>query len=226
MAVSSCENIRVLAFVFLLLIIFGNIASHECVQLSSVSVARIRQAIASFEDCEHDIGTLLLKEWPTSQRSHGQLSASECLPSVDAYTSPAILLWDVLHSYSVRMLCPVCLSAGTSNNLKRSGKWTDTTWSSALYEPRMIYDLSNVVILVSHIYMCCSNHQVPSHHASIISALPPSVHVPFFLTNRAGFTVDMLTQISSMIDNGLSFHCIESIIRDQYEQSYWRVRLL
>ncbi len=46
-----------------------------------------------------------------------------------------------------------------------------------------------------------------------------------FLTNRAGFTVDMLAQVSSIIDNGLSFHSVENIVRDQYQQYYWRLRL-
>ena len=75
-----------------------------------------------------------------------------------------------------------------------------------------------MILLVSHIYMCPLNHQIPSHHPSILSALPPSVYVPFYLTNRAGFTVDMLTQVSSMVDSGLSFHSIENIVMEQYEQ--------
>lgn len=83
-----------------------------------------------------------------------------------------------------------------------------------------------MILLVSHIYMCPLNHQVPSHHPSILSALPPSVYVPFYLTNRAGFTVDLLTQVSSMVDSGLSFHSIENIVMEQYEQSYWRIRNL
>lgn len=83
-----------------------------------------------------------------------------------------------------------------------------------------------MILLVSHIYMCPLNHQIPSHHPSILSALPPSVYVPFYLTNRAGFTVDMLTQVSSMVDSGLSFHSIENIVMEQYEQSYWRIRNL
>ncbi|XP_028410080.1 uncharacterized protein LOC114532711 [Dendronephthya gigantea] len=35
----------------------------------------------------------------------------------------------------------------------------------------------------------------------------------------------MLTQLSSMVDNGLSFHSIEDIVCNQYEQYYWRLRL-
>ena len=127
--------------------------------------------------------------------------------------------WDVLYSHFVQMLCPVNQLVHHIVLRDREDGLTQRGLQHCINHERFTI----CQILVSHIYTCCSNHQVPSHHASLLSALP-SVHVPFFLTNRAGFIVDMLTQISSNIGNGLSFHCIEGIIRHQYEQSYWRVR--
>ena len=149
--------------------------------------------------------------------------------TVSWYSCPAIMVWDVFHCDREAIsgfCCPFCLSSGKTSKLRRSGKWADTTWSSSAYEPRIVYDMSFMIILVSHIYICPFNHQVPSHHPSVLSALSPSVHIPFYLTNRAGFTVEMLNQISSMVDNGLSFHSIENIVREQYDQLYWRMRKL
>jgi hypothetical protein len=146
---------------------------------------------------------------------------------VDDYVSPPILIWDVLRSYGgiIRngILCPFCSTNGESLYLRRSGIWTDGH-PNTLYLPRVIYDSSSSVILVSAIYTCSNNHRVPSHNPSVISALPSYVYVPFYLTNRAGFTSDLISQISSFVDHGLSFLAIEDIIRDQYKQAYYRLR--
>ena len=56
-----------------------------------------------------------------------------------------------------------------------------------------------------------NNHQVPAHNPYVLSSLPSLLYVPFYLTSRAGFTTDMLTQISSLVDSGVSFHSVQSV---------------
>jgi hypothetical protein len=205
-------------------VLFCIIFTCGCFDISKVTIVKIKRAIKLFEesDCGNPSGSLLVREWPGSRSGLSDSTYFEW------YTSPPVLLWDVLYSHPElipRFSCPFCLANGIVATLRRSGKWADKTWSGSAYEPRVVYDTSFALLLVSHLYICPSNHQVPSHHSSILSSLPSLIYVPFFLTNRAGFTVDMLTQLSSMVDNGLSFHSIANIVHEQYELSYWRLRL-
>ena len=74
------------------------------------------------------------------------------------------------------------------------------------------------------VYSCCNSHQIPAHNPHVLSTLPSLLYVPFYLTNRAGFTTDMLAQICSLVDSGLSFHSVESVVCNQYRQHYWRLQ--
>ena len=141
---------------------------------------------------------------------------------MDAYTSPPIMIFNVLSCYGEvvsSLCCPVCLKSGQSSNLRRTGLWTDCN-TRCVYQPRVVYNMSCSFLLVSAVYSCCNTHQIPAHNPHILSSL---LYAPFFLTNRAGFTTDMLTQICSLVDSGLGFHSIENIICGQYQQNYWRL---
>ena len=86
------------------------------------------------------------------------------------------------------------------------------------------YSRIQPLLLVSAVYSCCNSHQIPTHNPHVLSSLPSLLYVPFYLTNRAGFTTDMLTQICSLVDSGMSFHSVEGVISSQYRQHYWRLR--
>ena len=209
---------------FALLFIYG---ICESIDISGVEREKIKRAVRLFEeDCEYKIGSLLVRDWPAPTTAKNDERALDC-KLVEYCTSSAILIWDILRHYpelSNLLRCPFCLGSGLTSSLRRSGWYTDNSWSQAVYQPRIIYDCSDSLLLVSQIYICPNNHQVPAHHPSIISAIPSSVYVPFLLTNRAGFTVSMLTQILALVNNGMSFHSIESVVREQYFQSYCRMR--
>ena len=79
--------------------------------------------------------------------------------SVNAYMSPPILIYDVLTCYGGIMnllYCPVCLKSGQSSNLRPTGLWTDGT-ARCVYEPRVVYDVSCSLLLVSAVYSCCNS---------------------------------------------------------------------
>ena len=65
---------------------------------------------------------------------------------------------------------------------------------------------------------------MPSHNPQILASLPSTVHVPFLLTNRAGFSTELIRHVSSLVDHGVSFLSIEDVIHEQYQQSYFRTR--
>ena len=78
--------------------------------------------------------------------------------SVNAYMSPPILIFDVLTCYGGIMnhlYGPVCLKSGQSSNLPPTGLWTDGT-TRCVYEPRVVYDVSCSLLLVSAVYSCCN----------------------------------------------------------------------
>ena len=194
-------------------LLFFALKYSVCVSVSPFVVSRIKQGIEFFEEdgCNR---VIFFQEWASSSEK----------VLLNEYISPAIMIWDILKSYGSiidKLICPFC--DGGPVFLRRSGLWTDGT-GTCIYEPRAIYDTSFSVLLVAAVYQCPNRHQVPSHHPSVLSALPSFVYIPFFLTNRAGFTISMLTLITSLVDRGISFHSIEGIIRDQYQQHYWRRR--
>jgi hypothetical protein len=138
-------------FLWLVLLVLFTWSATRCegVQISSITVLKIKRGITLFEKTSdanrQQVGSLLLKEWPASRsNSDGTFSTgeSECKITVDWYTSPAIILWDVIHSHPEvidRLSCPFCLTNGMTNSLRRSGNWADTTWTSSMYEPRVVY---------------------------------------------------------------------------------------
>lgn len=139
------------------------------------------------------------------------------------FFSPPIMIWDVLQSFSEikDVVCHICKANGISSLLRSSGHWTSDCNSS--YQPRVIYDTSSFILLVSSIYVCHNNHRVPSHHPSVLSELP-HYYIPFHLTCRAGFTTNFLEQLCSLVDRGTSFLAIEGITADQYRQTYTRIK--
>ena len=190
--------------------------TFRCVSVSGYSKTKIKSAIKYFLG-EGDRQTVLFREWPRFR---------EGLINIEHYIAPGIIIWDVLRGHGSiigDLDCPFCAEEQQTCTLLISGLWTDGS-SNCRYEPRIVYDMNGYLLLVSAVYVCSQNHQVPSHHPSILSRLPSSCYNRFYLTNRAGFTVELLSQITTLVDHGSSFHAIEGIVREQYEQGYWRMR--
>ena len=121
---------------------------HWCgsVQVSKYTISRITFAIKCFQEQESK-RIFILREWPAMQPTAGK---AEKNLSVDAYTSPPILIFDILTCYGDVMkplCCPVCLKSGHSSTLRPTGLWTDGT-TRCVYEPRVVYDVSCSLLLV------------------------------------------------------------------------------
>ena len=191
--------------------------SGETIVVSEYMKKKITIAIELFLKDVHSKTTII----------HGCPSSSTLENvNVEHYMCPGIMIWDVLRSYHshVGMLhCTFCAEEHKTVSLRHTGLWSNGL-ANCRYGPRLIYDSSRTFLLVSAVYVCSENHQVPAHHPSVLSCMP-SHYIPFYLTNRAGFSVEFLSQITALVDHGTSFHAIENIVREQYEQVYWRLRL-
>ena len=205
--------------IFAVALLFNSFHHYcQCTGVTCYTKARIKTAIKHFlgEGCHR---TAVFHEWPSR-------SGKENI-EVEHYTTSGIMIWDVLRTYSSvigDVLCPFCAEKEIAYSLRPSEFWSDGS-SNCRYEPRVVYDTSSSLLLVSAVYTCPQNHQVPSHHPSVLGSLPSSCYYPFYLTNRAGFTVEFLSQITGLVDRGTSFSRIEGMVREQYEQTYWRMRL-
>ena len=211
MASSRCS-----VFIFKIGLLFMFINKLQCVGVSDYTKAKIKSAINYFLG-EGDCRTVLLGKWPRFEEGN---------IDVEHYIVPGILIWDVVRSHGSiigNLDCPFCAEEQQTCTLRISGLWSDGS-SSCRYEPRLVYYTSGYILLVSAVYLCSQNHQVPSHHPCILSRLPSSCYNSFYLTNRAGFTTELLSQVTTLVDHGTSFHTIEGIVREQYEQGCWRMR--
>ena len=122
-----------------------------------------------------------------------------------------VMVWDLLRSHRSfvgKLQCTYCAEDLKTQSLRHTGLWSNGA-GNCRYGPRLIYHSSRIFLLVSAVYVCPENHQVPAHHSSVLSCIP-SHCTPFYLTNRAGFSVEFLSEITALVDHGTSFHGIEA----------------
>ena len=189
----------------------------ETINVSKYTSEKIAKAIALFLK-DNNFETTIVREWPFS-------SVQEDV-NIEHYMTPGVMVWDLLRSHrSVvgKLQCTFCAEDHKTQSLRHTGLWSNGA-GNCRYGPRLIYDSSRIFLLVSAVYVCPENHQVHAHHPSALSCIP-SHCTPSYLTNRAGFSVEFLSQITALVDHGTSFHGIKGIVREQYEQVYWRLRL-
>ncbi len=146
----------------------------------------------------------------------------------DSYICYPYILWDPITQYQCiekkhPFYCPLCSDDGcVSNPLFRSGEWFNGRLTRL--NPRVVYGTHTCTLLVSCVYKCARGHQVSACHADILETLIEKTdagnYVPFFLTHKNGFIVDLAVLVENLIDSGLSFEQVEILIKMQYKQTY------
>ena len=74
-------------------------------------------------------------------------------------------------------------------------------------QPRLIHDTENIVLLVGAVYKCSENHTVYSTDPRFMKRLN-SLHLPFVLLHRTGFTRTLIHCIISLAQEGLPLAAI------------------
>ena len=114
------------------------------------------------------------------------------------------------------IICPLCFTNGlTQETLCRSGKWFNAKESRS--NPRVVFGTNACVLLVSCVY---SVHEISACHSDILDKLKDVTNIPFFLTHKNGFMLDLAILIEDLIDAGLSFDQVEDLIERQYKTTY------
>ena len=126
----------------------------------------------------------------------------------------SVIIWDPLHvNNSGNLVCPIC-----DGTLVSTDTWTDG--SSSRLNPRQLYDTHQKTLLLSRIYKCDSCKQLLlAHDSRILKMLHSPSSVPFVLMHKCGFTRSLLDLILSLVQHGMAFSSIESMITELYWNS-------
>ena len=81
---------------------------------------------------------------------------------------------------------------------------------------------TNIVILVSAVYVCENQHTILAHDEAILSCYPTQAAIPFVLLHRTGFTTDFVQMCTSLVRSGMNFYNIESLITERRWEAYSR----
>jgi hypothetical protein len=194
--------------------------------LSNVMKSILERATRQFE--KNLAEGMLVDLGPFTLTHHGHFFGDMAKDTTwDLYITYPYILWDPITQYQCidkihPFRCPLCSGDGCMPNpLFRSGEWFNGRINRL--NPRVIYGTHTCTLLVSCVYKCARGHQVSACHADILETLIKKTNegdVPFFLTHRSGFTVDLAVLAENLIDSGLSFEQVETLIRMQYKTTY------
>ena len=84
--------------------------------------------------------------------------------------------------------------------------------------PRLIHDTEGVVLLVSALYKCSNGHLIYSTDPRLMKKISIP-YLPFILLHRTGFTRSFITNVGSLVQQGLSMNCIARHIKNVREQA-------
>ena len=142
----------------------------------------------------------------------------------DLYITYPFILWDPLTQYknifkSSAIICPLCLKNGlTQETLYRAGKWFNGKESRS--NPRVVFGMHTCILLVSCIYRCAHGHEISACRADVLDKLEQLKNIPFVLTHKNGFMLDLGILLEDLIDAGLSFDQVENLVQRQYKTTY------
>jgi hypothetical protein len=107
------------------------------------------------------------------------------------YLMPPIIMWSPLEQFAnILFTCPKC----TTSSVLHTREWRNGMHGSRS-EPRKIYGVHGVTLLVSRVYACSANHEVVGCHPGILKQIPTSF-IPFKLWHITGFTLDHIQLVS------------------------------
>ena len=129
---------------------------------------------------------------------------------------PRVILWNPLVQIpllsSILVQCPFehCESSLVLHS------WTMGQNNGRL--PRLIHDTEGVALLVSALYKCSNGHLIYSTDPRLMKKISIP-YLPFILLHRTGFTRSFITNVGSLVQQGLSMNCIARHIKNVREQA-------
>ncbi len=144
-------------------------------------------------------------------------------PPIEHYFLPDVLLWDPFQQYPLLFkevfMCP---EDGCGLPMKFL-TWQDG--SKARYNPRTLYGVNGIVLLVGQIFRCSSGHLVTTYDPRRLSVFPDRSCLPFMLLHKCGLTVELVDFIFVLASQGTSFKDIHQAIKGNCQARYHRSQI-
>lgn len=136
------------------------------------------------------------------------------LPEQDTYFLPDVIVWDPLKQYPAISannpdVLSVCYEEGCGLPLKLLC-WQDGR--KPRYNPRCLYGVSGITVLLCQIYTCSQNHFITTCDPRVQKTFSNHAIVPFVLLHRTGITQEACHTIFDMASQGTSFADIEAFL--------------
>ena len=96
--------------------------------------------------------------------------------------------------------------------------WMDG--SSSDKQPRVLHGIDRIVLLVSAVYACKSNHRVLAHDESVLQHIPDQCLLPFVFLHRTGFTKELVDTCMAIVRRGINFYNMETFILERRWETF------
>ena len=111
------------------------------------------------------------------------------------------------------------LKCNECGSIMNNSYWNDS--SSSTKQPCMIHGLNDIVYLVSAVYTCDKRHKILAHNENIFKLLPKTL-MPFILSYKTGFTIELYDMCTSFCRRGINFYNMESLIIERRWECFVR----
>ena len=142
----------------------------------------------------------------------------------EMYLMPPIILWSPLEQFpKIKVVCPKCTMLNVPNIPLHARGWRNGM-GGLRSDPRKIYGVYGITLLVCRVYACSKNHEVVGYHPGILKEIP-TCFVPFKLWHITGFTLEHIQLICSLISFGMSIHKVHEVLFERIQWWYHRQKL-
>ena len=142
------------------------------------------------------------------------------MPQGNGFPLPEIIIWDPLRQFPAVFQCMknlICPEEQCKQPV------TFLTWQNGLkqrYNPRCLYGVRGLVVLVCQIYYFPKGHFLVISDARLLANFPEKTCIPFVLFHRSGLTRELMHMIFNLASLGSSFSDIEALLLWTVQQEH------
>ena len=140
-------------------------------------------------------------------------------PQPDDFLLPFLMIWNPVLTYnSLFIESGLRCQQDGCNKLAITKYWNDGSTSHK--QPRTIHGITDIVLLVSAVYVCENGHKILAHDPRVLKMIPCTSMIPFVLLHQTGFTREFVDLISSLCSSGMNFHSLETTVKRMRWENY------
>lgn len=210
---SRTTAVMIYRFIFLLLALASVVVAVKLPLSWCIHLAKICDQFD--DDCPSAPSLITFENCPKTLMDN-------CMPEM--FLMPPVIIWSPLEQFSmVSVSCPKCTMLNVPNVPLHARGWRNGM-GGPRSDPRKIYGIYGIVLLVCRVYGCSKSHEVLGYHPGIIKHIP-ACFVPFKLWHIAGFTIEHIQLVSSLLSLGMSIHKVHDILLQRIGWWYHRQKV-